>query len=118
MSTVVPQARRATVELGKNNLEGHHSYHRTDMCQAALPQHWSDAAPTPAERARRRAALNRLAVVRDGSKVFDGPAVLDLIRTWDRSFDWTPGEDRGVLIHDRQGWLIETSGLLRRLLRP
>jgi len=88
------------------------------MCHAALPQHWLDAAPTPAERARRRAALDRLAVVRDGYRVYDGPAVLDLIRTWDRSFDWTPGEqgDRGVLVHDSRGRLIETSACAGRLL--
>src|SRR5213593_525865 len=85
------------------------------MCQAALPQHWIEAAPTPVERARRRAALDRLAVVRDGYRVYDGPSVLDLIGTWGRSFDWTPGRDRGVLIHDRWGRLIETSAL-RRLL--
>ena len=61
------------------------------MCQAALPQHWLDLAPTPAERARGRAALDRLDVVRDGYKVMDGPAVLDLIRRWDRRFEWVPG---------------------------
>ena len=88
------------------------------MCQAALPQHWLDAALTPAERARRRAALDRLAVVRDSYRVYDGPAVLDLIRTWDHSFDWTPGADRGVLIHDRRGRLVETSALTATLLRP
>ena len=88
------------------------------MCQAALPQHWLDLAPTPAERARRRAALDRLAVVRDGYRVYDGAAVLDLIRTWDRSFDWTPGEDRGVLIHGPGGRLVEQSALIGRLLVP
>ena len=88
------------------------------MCQAALPQHWLDAAPMPAERARRRAALDRLAVVRDGYRVYDGPAVLDVIRSWDRSFEWVPGEDRGALIQDRMGRLIEASDLLGRLVVP
>src|SRR5947209_1353758 len=46
------------------------------VCQANLPDHWLDSAPTSAERARRMAALDRLAVVRDGYKVYDGPAVL------------------------------------------
>jgi len=88
------------------------------MCQADLPHHWIDAAPTSVERARRRAALDRLAVIRNGYRVYDGPAVLDLIRTWDRSFDWTPGKDRGVLIHDRRGRLTETCAFLNGLLVP
>jgi len=88
------------------------------MCQAALPEHWLDGAPTIAERARRRAALDRLAVVRDGYRVYGGAAGLDLSRTWDRSFDWTPGEDRGVLIHGPGGRLVEQSALIGRLLVP
>ena len=88
------------------------------MCQAALPQHWLDLAPTPAERARRRAALDRLAVVRDGYKVMGGPTVLDLIRRWDRAFAWEPARDRGAVIHDGQGRMIETSALAKFLQRP
>ncbi len=90
------------------------------MCQAALPQHWLDAAPTSAERARRRAALDRLAVVRDGYRVYDGPAVLFLIETWDRRFEWVPGErgGRGVLVHNSRGKLVEDSALTDRLLIP
>ena len=88
------------------------------MCQTALPQHWIESAPTVAERARRRAALDRLAVVRNGYRVYDGPAVLDVIRTWDRNFEWTPGKDRGVLIHGPSGKLVEHSVLTGRLLVP
>ncbi|HYS74034.1 MAG TPA: hypothetical protein VEO96_08670 [Thermoplasmata archaeon] len=90
------------------------------MCQAALPQHWIDSAPTPAERARRKAALDRLAVVRDGYKVMDGPAVLFLIETWGRRFDWVPCERgaRGVLVHDPRGKLVEESEAVRWLLIP
>jgi|SRR5947208_7919814 len=62
--------------------------------------------------------LDRLAVVRDGYRVYDGPAVLDVIRSWDRSFEWVPGEDRGALIQDRMGRLIEASALLGRLVVP
>jgi len=89
------------------------------MCQANLPGHWLDAAPTSAERLRRTAALSRLAVVRDGYKVYDGRAVLDLIRTWDRRFEWTPGGrgDRGVLVYDTRGKVVE-SGLIRKVLTP
>ncbi len=90
----------------------------TGVCQAALPQHWLDSAPTGAERDRRRAALDNLAVVRDGYTVMDGPAVLDLIRCWDRGFSWQPSKDRGALITDQQGRLIETGGLSRALLTP
>jgi len=90
------------------------------VCQAALPQHWIDSAPNIAERASRRAALDRLAVDRDGHKVMDGPAVLDLIRRWDRRFEWVPGErgDRGVLVHNPRAMLVEESETLRRLLVP
>ena len=60
----------------------------------------------------------RLAVVQDGYRVYDGPAVLDLIRRWDRRFEWVPGErgDRGVLVHDTRGRLVEDSEAIRRLL--
>ena len=88
------------------------------MCQANIIGHWLDGSPTAEERARRRAALERLAVVRDGYRVYDGPAVLDLIRTWNRSFDWVPGEDWGILVHDLRGRLIEHSALAGLLLRP
>ena len=93
---------------------------RGPVCQAALPQHWIDAAPTPAERARRRAALDRLAVLREGYRVYDGPTVLDLIRRWDRRFEWVPAErgDRGVLVHNPRAMLVEESETLRRLLVP
>lgn len=87
------------------------------MCQAAKPAHWLDSAPTPAERARRKAALDALAVLRDGYRVIDGPAVLDIIRRWDKGFEWVPGKDRGILITDQRGRL-EDSTLIRRLLSP
>jgi len=83
-----------------------------------LPGHWLDSALTSAERGRRKAALDRLAVVRDGHRVYDGPAVLALIRRWDKAFEWVPSEDRSVLIHDQWGRLIETSQLAEKLLEP
>jgi len=83
-----------------------------------MPGHWVDSAPTPAERARRRAALDRLALVRDGYRVYDGPVVLDLIRRWDKAFAWEPGRDRGVLVTDWRGLLIDRSTLVGVLLRP
>jgi len=39
----------------------------------------------------------------------DGPTVLDLIRRWDGAFAWEPARDRGAVIHDGQGRMIETS---------
>src|SRR3989442_3992033 len=80
------------------------------MCHAALPQHWLDAAPTPAERARRRAPPDRPAGVRDGYRVYDRPAGVGPNPNWDRSFDWTPrGQGgRGVLVHESRGRVIET----------
>src|SRR5437773_4003150 len=42
---------------------------RWAMCQANLPGHWLHSVQNAAERARREAALDRLAVVRDGCTV-------------------------------------------------
>ena len=88
------------------------------MCQANLPGHWIESAPTGAERARRKAALDRLAVVRDGYRVYDGPAVLDLIRQWNRRFQWSPDGDRGCLVSDSEGRLVESSEVCRAFLTP
>lgn len=89
------------------------------VCQAALPAHWIESAQTPAERARRRTALERLAVVRpDGIRVMDGPAVLDLIRRWDRAFEWVPSKDAGIAVYKPGRGLVEESALARRLLTP
>jgi hypothetical protein len=61
--------------------------------------------------------LDRLAVLRDGYRVYDGPAVLDVIKRWDKAFRWGP-ENKGALIHDARGRLFETSTLVKALLRP
>jgi hypothetical protein len=52
--------------------------------------------------------------------VYDGPSVLGLIKRWDQRFEWVPGErgDRGVLVHDERGRLVEDSALAARLLVP
>ena len=88
------------------------------VCQANLPGHWLDAAPTSTERARRKAALERLVVVRDGYRAYDGPAVLELIRRWEKPFAWKSVRDFGVLIHTEGGKLRPDSRLIRRLLTP
>jgi len=38
-----------------------------------------------------------------------------LIGNWDSGFEWVPGEDRGILVHDRRGRLIDRSSLVERL---
>ena len=88
----------------------------TGMCQANLIGHWLDGAPTAEERQRRKEALEAIVTVgEDGVVSYDGPAILDLIRRWDKPFKWVPGRDRGILVHDGQGRLIEESSTVRGL---
>ena len=87
------------------------------MCQANIIGHWLEGAPTPEERLRRMAALEAIMMVDEhGDRHWDGPSVLDLIRRWDRSFEWVPGQDRGVLVYAPDGRLVETSQFVRTLL--
>ncbi len=89
------------------------------MCQANLIGHWLDGAPSAEERRRRKAALEAVVRVDErGRRSWDGPAVLDLIRRWGTGFDWFPGRDRAILVHDLRGRLIERSSTARLLLRP
>ncbi len=89
------------------------------MCQANLIGHWLDGASTAKERRRRKKALEAIVRVdQHGRRSWDGPAVLDLSRHWGASFDWVPGRDRGILVHDLRGRLIEQTALARMLLRP
>lgn len=89
------------------------------MCQANLIGHWLDGASTVKERQRRKVGLEAILMVDEhGHRYWDGPAVLDLIRRWERAFDWVPGEDPGILVYDKQGRLIECSAAADRLLRP
>lgn len=47
----------------------------------------------------------------------DFPSVLDLIKRWDRAFEWVLGKDRGLVVHAPNGRLVESS-LACRLLVP
>ena len=86
------------------------------MCQVNIVGHWLDGSHTAEERERRKAALEAIVRVDEhGFRYWDGPAVLDLIRRWDKPFKWVPGRDSGILVHDGQGRLIEESSTVRGL---